>query len=627
MSTKTYGGRLKFFGHIWSKFTQDKLILSWIKGYKIPFIKFPIQTNICSTKVSKTDLKNYSAAIFRLCQKGVITECSPVKNQFLSSFFLIPKADKSYRFILNLKKLNEYIVPPHFKLDNYKSVKDLISKNVYMATLDLKDAYYMVPIDPDHKKYIRFQFQDKLYEFNCLPMGLATAPYMFTKLLKPIFRFFRQQGILCLIYLDDILVLGRSIEEVQCNINVILETLQSLGFMINTKKSQLRPSQTCQYLGFIYNSADMRMHLPPLKKQSILQAIKRFLALKICTIRELAKIIGLLISACPAVTYGWFHTKLLERQKYLSLRRSSGNYSTVISVSRRIRTELHWWLGNIKYSFSSLNCPNYKFEIFSDASKTGWGATCKNAITRGFWNNTERQYHINYLELLAVFYALQCFACGVRNCAVLLRVDNKTAIAYINKMGGVMYQNLNNLSREIWSWCEKRNILVYASYIPSKENTIADEQSRILRVESEYTLHSSIYSDIISCFGRPSIDLFASRVNKKCKIYVSWLKDPGALTSDAFTLKWEKSLFFYAFPPFPLIGRILKKIIEDRSIGILVVPYWPNSSWFSLFLRLCSQKPIIFEPSKQLLLSPFRKPHPLWRNIRLVASKLSGELF
>ena len=92
-------------------------------------------------------------------------------------------------------------------------------------------------------------------------------------------------------------------------------------------------------------------------------------------------------------------------------------------------------------------------------------------------------------------------------------------------------------------------------------------------------------------------------------------------------LRLKIFIFFNAFPPFPLIGRVLKKIIEEQAIGIVVVPYWPNHSWFSLFLRLCCHNPKIFKPFKNLLCSPFRKPHQLWKNIRLAASILSGEPF
>ncbi|KAJ8983153.1 hypothetical protein NQ317_016252 [Molorchus minor] len=109
--------------------------------------------------------------------------------------------------------------------------------------------------------------------------------------------------------------------------------------------------------------------------------------------------------------------------------------------------------------------------------------------------------------------------------------------------------------------------MLYATYIASKESTVADEQSRMLYIDSECSLNNNIYLKTASVFGKPDIDLFASRLNNKCDDYVSWMQDQGAVKSDAFAMMWDKSLNFYTFPPFAIIGRILKKIVEDRSMG------------------------------------------------------------
>ena len=78
------------------------------------------------------------------------------------------------------------------------------------------------------------------------------------------------------------------------------------------------------------------------------------------------------------------------------------------------------------------------------------------------------------------------------------------------------------------------------------------------------------YAQIKKQFGVPDIDVFASRTNAKCPMYVSWLKDPYAHKIDAFSFKWT-GLDFYAFPPFSLILKILRKIKHEKSSGIMVV--------------------------------------------------------
>lgn len=90
----------------------------------------------------------------------------------------------------------------------------------------------------------------------------------------------------------------------------------------------------------------------------------------------------------------------------------------------------------------------------------------------------------------------------------------------------------------------------------------------------EFELSDVAFRKIINKFGYPNIDLFATRINVKCKDYVSWTKDPESIAVDAFTINSNK-YFFYAFPPFILITRVLKKIREEKAEGIVVVPQWP----------------------------------------------------
>lgn len=97
--------------------------------------------------------------INKLLKKGAIVECEPVKDQFLSPFFLVPKPNGTKRFILNLKNLNKYIHTSHFKLEDLRSMLRLISKDSYMCNLDLKDAYFLVPVKRSSRKFLRFRFR------------------------------------------------------------------------------------------------------------------------------------------------------------------------------------------------------------------------------------------------------------------------------------------------------------------------------------------------------------------------------------------------------------------------------------------------------------------------------------
>lgn len=201
----------------------------------------------------------------------------------------------------------------------------------------------------------------------------------------------------------------------------------------------------------------------------------------------------------------------------------------------------------------------------------GWGASWGERRTHGWWSESEKSLHINALELKAAFNGLRCFAADLQDCDILLRIDNTTAIAYINKFGSIQFPHLSEISRQIWLWCEARNIFLFVSYISSLDNAVADAESRRADPDTEWSLSEPAFRRIARLFGPSDIDLFASSINNKCSLYVSWFPDPGSVAVDAFTLSW-KELNFYAFPPFILLPRVLRKIIDDEASGTLVVP-------------------------------------------------------
>lgn len=139
-----------------------------------------------------------------------------------------------------------------------------------MCTIDLQDAYLLVPIHDDHKKYLRFEFEGTTYEFNCLPFGLSSAPYVFTKLLRPVMTYLRSREILSVIYLDDLFCVGDNAEECFKNALFAIKFLERLGFIINYKKSNLTPSHICRYLGLIIDSKSMKISLPTESKPKFL---------------------------------------------------------------------------------------------------------------------------------------------------------------------------------------------------------------------------------------------------------------------------------------------------------------------------------------------------------------------
>ncbi|XP_048585989.1 uncharacterized protein LOC125568253 [Nematostella vectensis] len=305
----------------------------------------------------------------------------------------------------------------------------------------------------EDRKYLRFCWHDKVYEFTCLPFGYKLAPRVFTKVLKPVNASLRFRHIRVIYYIDDTLVICKSSKECAQHARDVCQTLSILGFTANEAKSQLFPMQQINFLGFAVYSVSMTLSLPTQKIDTIINACRSLLENPSSSIRDVAHVSGLIVSAFRVVKYLRHFYRSVELCKSHLI--SNGcNYDDKTILSETARSDLLWIIHNIqRYNGLSIVTSNVDFTSESDASMLGWGACCNGQSTCGLWSEVESRNHINYLETLGAFFALKCFARDVTCKHIQLKLDNTTAVSYVNKMGGIRSCNLDNLAREIWLWC------------------------------------------------------------------------------------------------------------------------------------------------------------------------------
>ena len=111
-----------------------------------------------------------------MLQKNEILEISPDTPGFYSNIFLVHKASGGLRPVINLKQLNYHIHAPHFRMHTISSVLSNVERGDYTFKIDVQDAYFHVLIHPDTRKYLRFAFENKVYQFRVLPFSLNTVP-------------------------------------------------------------------------------------------------------------------------------------------------------------------------------------------------------------------------------------------------------------------------------------------------------------------------------------------------------------------------------------------------------------------------------------------------------------------
>ena len=134
----------------WESLTNEPAILDAVKHYHIEFnAGHSVQTSLTRPKkrtYSISDKEIIYAEVHKLLKKEVIEHTTTEAGEFLSTVFVRPKKDGTHRMILNLKHLNEYVAYHHFKMDTIQTALKLLRPGCFMASVDLKDAYYSVPI-------------------------------------------------------------------------------------------------------------------------------------------------------------------------------------------------------------------------------------------------------------------------------------------------------------------------------------------------------------------------------------------------------------------------------------------------------------------------------------------------
>ncbi|XP_067668322.1 uncharacterized protein [Haliotis asinina] len=273
-------------------------------------------------------------------------------------------------------------------MESLTSALSLVRKDCFMASIDLKDAYYTVPVHRDHQKYLKFFWIGQLYQFTVMPNGLSCAPRYFTKLLRVPFSYLRSRGHTNVGYIDDSFIVGDSQRECAEFVSETAELFTNLGFVLHSGKSVLIPTQELTFLGFVINSSSMTVSPAPSKA---------------------------------------LHFRRLDNGKSRSLRIANGNFDSVVVLNADQRADLQWWVTNVCIASKPISVQPPSVALTSDASEIGWGATRGTQSTGGRWSRDETVQHINYLELLAAFLALRTFCSTERKCHIRVRMDNTTA--------------------------------------------------------------------------------------------------------------------------------------------------------------------------------------------------------
>jgi hypothetical protein len=591
---KQIGRRLTHFIENWKRIGCTEEVLDWLKyGVKLVVEEKKIvqvkQREISQMKWVEEKLNEYLS-------EGIVEQIKePQEKIIISPIHTVKKQGKEkYRLVHDLRTVNGALVDQEisFKMEHFLKIEKVFTKGMWGAKLDIKAAYSHVPIHMDSTKYLGFQFKEKMYKFVTLPFGLSIAPRIFTKILNQMLKHWRGKNILVVGYIDDILILGREKEETKLAVEKVKKDLVQLGWKVKEEKCIVEPTQNLTFLGIQINLKEGHYEIPQEKIQVIQNKIISLLKMhpRKVPLKIIASVKGKVIAA-----------SIIEKQ----LKRIVYSLDKLITIT--LEKKERKWNSKVRLNQESINALNQVLNVIekkptrefyltrevvhlvTDASLTGYGGyIVEGYMVTGKWKEEEQKEHINLLELRTVEIVIKKLSNQIKGKNLHISIDNTVAASYLKKGYGKV-ENLNKTANNIWDWCQKYNVTIEeVIYIPSEENLIADPLSRgkISQLQ-DWGLNNQAFKKLEKEMGPFTIDLYASKTNKKLRNYRGYLKNRDALS---LSIKdWEKEEV-YCCPPISMITKTIMHMIKYRLKATIVIPQWEGNFFYPLMLRIKTQE-------------------------------------
>ena len=627
------GGRLRFFWRQWRALGAPKKVVRWLrKGYALPFRREAGQgesialSETCPTglitcyKAGSEKQLALHAKIQELLVKKAIAPVPAGFKAFHNRVFLRAKKTGGWRLILDVSQLNKSLVCGTFKMDHAQVIREAAQMGMWATSVDFSDAYHHIPIKPAHRKFLCFQVDGMRYIYLALPFGLSPAPKVFTIVMSPVKSWARANRLLMFQYLDDWLNLAQNKALAATQTLLFVEMCVTLGLVVNLEKSELEPSQRITFLGFEFDFTVGMLYPMPEKLRNVERMASKLLVTKRPQVQLAESLRGKLTSLEKAVPLGRLHFRAFQRVVTIAIRR--GRYpAATMTLTERARDDLRWWSQRAFTLKGQLFLPPPpSVQIQTDASKTGWGALVQGKVFQGTWCQSERNLHINVLELRAVREV--CRACPERlvNRSVLFLIDNTTVVAHINRQGGTRSQILMNETRALFATVTSLHMHIAAHHIAGALNAVADLASRKRQVLStEWRLSAATFMWIQeqSVWGPATLDVFANRLNKQLARFVSPCPDAQAVAVDALVCPWPDEVL-YVFPPTVLLPKVVASMRRNPGRRVLLVaPQYRTASWYPLVQTWTVTPPLLLPVTLNML----QQPH--WNHLHPDPGKLN----
>lgn len=379
------------------------------------------KVNIKSRKIAQEYIKGATKTINKLLEMGYI---EPSTSSWCNPMKPVPKGKDDVRITSNMQFLNSIVEDNNYTIPRIQEIIEKTQGMQYFTVLDLKDGYFQIKINPEHKFKTAFYFRNRLYQYTRMPQGFKNSPAIFQAIMDRVL--YRYLDIECCVYLDDIIIFGRTEEEHDRHLDNILQTLMDAKFKINVEKMQYKQKKV-KILGMLVDGV---------KKYPIDEKIKKTLEFKTPTNKkELQSFLGF-------VNY------------YRNYIKNIATISAPLYEASKTKNEEIMWNDECEEAFNKLKeklsseVSNYipdiekPFILTTDASNTGIGA-CLQQEDKGElrvidWASkkltpAEKKYGITEKEFLAMAWAIEHYEYYLRGRKFTVITDHIALLSSRNK--------------------------------------------------------------------------------------------------------------------------------------------------------------------------------------------------
>lgn len=449
--------------------------------------------------------KHVYAELDDMLKKGII---EPSTSPWSSPIVMVKKPDGSYRFCVDYRKLNRVTERDAYPLPFISSTLDKLRDAKYLSSLDIKSAYWQVPMESKCKTYTAFTVPGRgLFQFCRMPFGLHNSPATWQRLVDRVLSHMEQH---VFVYLDDIVIVTQTFEQHLEVLKEVFRRLTVAGLTVRRDKCHFcRPE--LKFLGYVVDASGL--HCDPDKVAAILNIptpkntteVRRFLGIVSWYRRFIPNCSNLLMPLCGLLRKG---------NRFVWTQECEAAFKTV-------RERL--------VSSPVISCPDFErpFTIQTDASDYGLGAVLSQEFPEGervvsfisrSLTRSERKYSTTEKECLGVLWAIEKFRPYVEATHFTVITDH-FALLWLN--------NLKDPSGRLARWCVKLQQYDYdIVHRRGKDNVVPDALSRTVPLINELSVAAMVPFEN---YRDPWYAKMIERVANKPLDYPQWRVDNGTL--------------------------------------------------------------------------------------------------